>query len=412
MSHIMMIQPDAQKVDKPSHKAVGANRETNWTLAQMAKNWLHYLQLAGKWEDGKTDVRNAKKRFEELKDEEKAPHDSYTTDAWRHRPYGCNDLRKAIQLYGKYLDQSRKDIFSSLRTAGMTHLEVNATVVASTAVLDEKIAGLKRAVAAMDARKAASRIQEEFPGSGGFLKQHEVAAKLREWERRAGGPMDTEERKEKYPELEHGWPDIQGDDMPLPFERELKATEKARAQEQLESCNKVLNAAMKKQRQAEINKQKMLSKTVPSKKPVDLRHNPDPAGAEVRYVVQPGQKRPAAAASVAKSMPRNEGEVPQKKQKTPVDSDSEDGEDGEDDGAGAIPLPASKQQKRSESPSLAMAERTEPFVAPEGQGPAYDALFREEEDEGEGEASLPHRAERLPVESDHEFSDMDSDDDE
>ena len=36
----------------------------------------------------------------------------------------------------------------------------------------------------------------------------------------------------------------------------------------------------------------------------------------------------------------------------------------------------------------------------------------EGEGEGEGEPSLPHRAERLPVESDHEFSDMDSDDDE
>jgi len=408
MSQIMMIQPDAEKVDKPSDKAVGANRETNWTLAQMAKNTVHYLQLAGKWESGKTDVRNAKKRFEELRDEEKAPPDVYTTEAWRNRPYGCDDLRVAIDIYSKHLDQGRKDVLSNLRAAGMTHLEVNATVAAATAALDEKIAGLKRAVAAMDARKTASKTQEEFPGSGGFLKQQQLSAKLREWERRAGGPMPSKERMQKYPELEPGWPDIQGDDMPLPFERELKATEKARAQEQLESCNKVLNAALKKQRQAEINKQKMLSKSVPAKKPVDRRHNPDPAGAEVRYVVQPGQKRPAAAASVAKSMPRNEGEVPQKKQKIPVDSDVEDGEDS---GAGAIPRAPLKQQKRSESPSLELAERPVPFVPPDGQGPAYDILFREEEDDDE--PSPPPRAARAVraiVESDHEISDMDSDD--
>jgi hypothetical protein len=411
MSQIMMIQPDAQKVDKPSDKAVGANRETNWTLVQMAKNAVHYIQLAGRWEAGKTDVRKAKKRFEELKDEEKALPDTYTTDAWRNRPYGCNDLRKAIDLYGKHLDKARKNIFTNLRLTGMTHLEINTTIVAATAALDEKIAGLKRAVAALDARKVSSRIQEEFPGSGGFLKQQAVSAKLREWEQRAGGPMDMKERKQKFPELEPGWPDIQGDEMPLPFEKELQVNEKARAQEQLESCNKILNAALKKQRQAEVEKQKMLSKTVPSKKPVDRRHNPQPDGAEVRYVVQPGQKRPAPAASAAQSMPRNEGEVPQKKQKIAVDSDSED---GEDDGAGAIPPPARKQQKRSESPSLAMAERSEPFVAPDGQGPAYDILFRDEEDDDDEPAPPPRsaRASRARVESDHEISDMDSDDDE
>ena len=394
-----MIQPDAQKVDKVSEKAgVGANRETNWTLVQMAKNFLHYIQLAGRWEAGKTDVRKAKKRFEELMAEEKVPHDSYSTEAWRHRPEYCNDLRKAIDLYLAKMEKARKAVDKDVGMTGMTRLEIDATIAAAKAQLDQKIAGLKRAVASMEKRKGESRIQEEFPGAGGFLKQRAVSVKLREWERKAGGPMDKKERALKFPELEFGWPDIQGDEMPLPFEKELKATEKARAQEQLDNCNKILNAALKKQKKADAEKQKMISKSLPAPKPVDRRNNPEPDGAEVRYVVQPGQKRPAAMAAPPQSMPRNEGEAPQKRK---IDVDSEE----EDDGAGALGPPARKQQKRAASPSLQMSENPGPFVAPEGQGQAYDILFRDDEENEDP----PPRPKHSPVLSDHEISDMDSD---
>lgn len=407
MSQIMMIAPNAEKVDKPTDKAVGANKDTNWVLMRIAKNHLHYIQLAEKWESGKADVRKAKKRFEEILEEEKGTPDPYVNEAWRFYGGVCNSRKAAAELYTKDLEKERSDVPKKLGLSGMNHLERSTTVKAATAVLDEKIAGLKRGIAAITKRAAESKIQEEFPGSGGFIRQQQVSQKLREWQRKAGGPMDKEERRKKFPELEPGWPDIQGDDAPLPFEQSIKASEKARAQEQLETTNKILNAALKAKLKAEAEQAKAVSKSKPAPKPVDRRHNAEPDAAAVRYVVQPGRKRPAAAAAAQNNMPRNEGEASQKG--TNILGDIE--EEEEDDGAGALPPHARKQQKRATSPSLLTAERAQPFVAPEGQGKAYDIIFRDDEEEEE-ESAPSSSSDNHPEEaSDHEFSD-DSDDDE
>ena len=400
----MMIQPDAAKVDKPTDKAVGANRETNCVLAQMAKNALHYIQLAYKWEIGKSDVRKAKKRFDELLQEEKAPPSVYLSEAWRNRPYGCSDFRKAIDLYSKRLIKARNNVCNELQTTGMTAMEKETTVAAAVAGLDEKISGLRREIAAMEKRKSESKIQEEFPGAGGFRKQQQVSEKLRVIERREGGPLSREKRREMFPELERGWPDIKGDDIPLPFEKELKASERARQQADLENCNAVLNQALNKRRKAEAARLKTLSGTKATQKPIDRRHDPMPKEKEVRYVVQPEGLRPSATATVPANMPYNEGEGQKKRKMFVDDEDDEDDEDEEDDGAGVLPRPVPKQQKRSESPSLHMNEQ---FVPPEGQGAAYDILFREDDAE---EKDPPAPSPQKQVESDHEFSDSDEED--
>ena len=391
-------QVETVEQEAAKKKQYGANPKTVGVLAAMAKNHTEFVQMCDQWEDGKAAIRKKKKRFEELQAGDKVPPDHASTDAWSNRPLNCTNLRAAMVIRAKFFRKERDEAFRSSHILRLDDpQERNATLAATKALLNSKIHALGKSMAKLNAAKANSMIPTEFPYAYCFLKQQEASRRLKIIERRDGGPMDTQKRNIKFPELVRGWPDKV--DPRLRFEIENEARErreaKQREQERLLEEEGEEEGEEESESEEEVDENEPEDDIVldsqelhaaPLKDPlVDRRFEPEANQNKPKYKKQPKSQvgfnpgspslLKAAEEEAAALGPVNEGKKKGPKKRT-VDEESEAG-----DVAGSSSVNGSEDEASSEP------RHKRSKIVPQEQGAAFNAIFGEgSDDESDDEA--------------------------
>jgi hypothetical protein len=189
---------DEIKKEKAAYRAkaikdVGASRETIHTLANIARNRMHFMDMCEEWNEGKAGVRKTKIAYERLSQVEKPVRTPIMLHCWRKRPLGFEGgLRDACLIRYKQLEKE------------------GDRVGADGVAIQNEITQIERAVRTLKDCKGESKMDSFFPGHGGFRKQQLAEEKVRAIERKDGGPMKNSEKYRRFPCLQPGWPDQLG----------------------------------------------------------------------------------------------------------------------------------------------------------------------------------------------------------
>lgn len=213
------LKKDKAVYREKSKKEHGANKETMATLANMAKNRMHFVELLADWEDGKTGVRKSKLQFEGMQTDEKRMWSETMLRCWRKRPINVEgDMKEACLARFRRLQKESK------------------LPGADTEAILYEIADIQEAVDQLNRWDDASQIDLFFPGRGGNREQQLAEEKVRAIERKDGGPMSNEKKYEDFPCLKPGWPDQLGTKK-LGFEYEVDALERKQQQREQQSLS-------------------------------------------------------------------------------------------------------------------------------------------------------------------------------
>ena len=268
-----MIQTDAEKKkeledeQKRTTKDLGASRDTIHTIGNIAADRLHFMQLCGEWNTNSSNIRRNKVAYERLVSSEKLTLSPVMEEAWRHRPVGCTELRKAINIRARYyLDMGQvkgKDTklpkeFKPMYKRATKKQKTSATgkktqskpgagaagamgsmVEMTQDDIDERVNDLRakeeggtiseaetkellkldppdttirsqldsllEAIHKLNAHRDNTRLDQYFPGHGGFREQQAASEQVTILERRLGGAMDQAEKLARWPCLADGW---------------------------------------------------------------------------------------------------------------------------------------------------------------------------------------------------------------
>ena len=103
------LKKDKAVYREKSKKEHGANKETMATLANIAKNRMHFVELLADWEDGKPGVRKSKLAFERLAASEKPVWSETMLRCWRKRPINVEgDMKEACLARFRRLQKESK----------------------------------------------------------------------------------------------------------------------------------------------------------------------------------------------------------------------------------------------------------------------------------------------------------------
>lgn len=183
------LKNDREESRAKAAKDHGASIATLNTLANMAKNKLHLLEMCEEWSMGKPGIRKSKIAFDRLTASQKRPWTEVMLRCWRKRPPNMDGgMKKACLLrYQELLDEGDK---------------VNASSTTLTEI--DKVA---EAVELLNKWEAESLTDSLFPGRGGLRTIQNAEEKVLAIETRLGGPMDKAKKYAKWPCLKSHWPD-------------------------------------------------------------------------------------------------------------------------------------------------------------------------------------------------------------
>ena len=193
---------DEIKKEKAAYRAkaikdVGASRETVHTLANIARNRMHFVDMCEEWNEGKAGVRKTKIAYERLSQSEKPVRTAIMLDCWRKRPAGFQGgLRDACLIRFRQLEKQLEKEGEHVGAGGVA--------------IQTEITQIQQAVRTLKDCKDESKMDTFFPGHGGFRKQQLAEEKVRAIERNDGGPMKKSEKYKLFPCLQPGWPDQLG----------------------------------------------------------------------------------------------------------------------------------------------------------------------------------------------------------
>ena len=193
---------DEIKKEKAAYRAkaikdVGASRETVHTLANIARNRMHFLEMCEEWNEGKAGVRKMKIDFENAAQSEKPVRTPIMLHCWRKRPPGFEGgLKKACLIRYKQLEKE------------------GDRVGEEGAAIQNEITQIQIAVRTLNDCKNESKMDAYFPGHGGFRTQQLAEEKVRAIERKDGERMNDSDKYKLFPCLQPGWPNQLGSVRP------------------------------------------------------------------------------------------------------------------------------------------------------------------------------------------------------
>jgi len=193
-------------------KDIGASKQTIEVLKRMATDPCDFLRLCELWNTGDPGIKKSKSVFQDLETEEGVAMNGIMTEAWRHRPQNCENLRSALLIYSKQfieINQSKGPDFlihSARKRFKVSPKELDQAVKppdsdenAVTVTVFGKLELIKEAIAKLDHAHATSQRNEFFPNCYRFVQQQNASREVRAAEFHLGCKMDKKELYERWP---------------------------------------------------------------------------------------------------------------------------------------------------------------------------------------------------------------------
>lgn len=194
-----LLMSNAEKKAKERAKEVRAEKgcrpDTFYDIVCMASNHAQFIELCAEEASNHTSMR---KRFHKAVEDDKrarGPWSSVEVTAWKHRPFGCSSMKRALLLYGIEL---KKRLETEENSAGCQMLTYDFEQI-------------NVAIEKLNENAAKSQVRHEFPYAYGLVTMQSATSSFRtEDDRRAKKSlpaMTLAEKYERFPSLQPGYPD-------------------------------------------------------------------------------------------------------------------------------------------------------------------------------------------------------------